>query len=131
MFWHEREHLRQLRSGSNNVRMDMPFGSDAEQAGPHLIYQCSEASESPWAVGDFLGLTLTEENNMIVHLSKSKELIGVYGCPIFPFFARDALAGRLRVLWAAPVIRRMRQAELSRSLASVPKNALEPLRLMA
>lgn len=111
--------------------METAFTSQADSVGPHLVYECVAASVGPWDVGDFLGLTLTEENRMIVHLARSRELVTYYGCPTFPLFVRDALAGHLRVLWAAPVIRRMRQAELSRSLGSVPKDLLDPLRLMA
>lgn len=99
--------------------------------GPHLVYRCVVDSSSPWAPGEYIGVTLTEEDCAVVHLSSELELIGVYDCSFIPTYVLDALQGRISLLWAAPVIRRMRQEELSRSLASVPRHMLEPPRLMA
>lgn len=115
----------------NNSGMDHLPSVGIETGGPHLVYECTVDGDAPWAAGDYIGVTLTAEDSTIVHLSPNRDLVAIYNCLLFPTYAAHALTGGLRLLWAAPVIRRMRQEELSRSLASVPPHLLEPPRLMA
>lgn len=102
----------------------------SDPPGPHVIYECVEVSESPWALGDFLALTLTESDQMIVRLSERGEFVRTYSCLLYAQLSRDVLAGRLHLRWAAPDVRRMRQAELAQALGSLPRELLESFRVI-